>query len=854
LKSCHAKIALIFKRMRQKRPRTFDYAFTQLGASLDRIATASPAVTDVDAERERKKKAALERQAKVMAQFKQQQSNFMSNQADIDWGDDLSDDDMDGLEGEGLGKTETKTFWKYPAGTCIFCQEETNDAKPYGTFAMISNSRILRTTDTGDRDWVHEVAVTPSSLDRSAEAIRPFGVSGENRQTVRKIAADGREVFSERQGIGKGFPSAQTLQGPVSVGCGHIMHYACFETYMVATQRRHAHQIARHHPEKLELNEFVCPLCKAQGNAFLPIVWKGREEAYPGILNTPQPHQEWLQQVTDDYRNGRLRQKDWVQVFKEYNRENIVPSLLNKLANLEESWSHFSRYDGRVVSPARVPPAAPVDITTLLAAAGNPVDATPGAFPTDFQLTALDLVTGTASHSAATTAQPSPELDQVEKEVVHILQRLGDTISKNRFATGGGVPASGGLSHLHPEAIFRAVGLSLSAVEIAQRGVESGDCSTFVGKVPSHTLTHLRILGESARSYVSLRGLEGKGENALAGGYSVLCSQILARIFGPAPGHEDDGGSEPRADIFLLLVTAAFVLVPSYGMDIVQLARLCYAQEIVKVVLIMARSMPAAKWMGWLRFDAEGYDEASTPPFQRLARYVTAADMEMQMRNEHPLPARNSDAFQQDCFSSLADCEKWTKRYALVFLRKTALLLHVMHGVDFSACFPCGETELERLTDALKFPTFDEICDSAGTSGPLPADASRPVVSWRRTPAQELTFQQLRTYNAEAQYLASQNLIGAPPAPSSSDRSSLRLAHPGIFELVGLPKNYDTLIEETMKARCPSTGREVSDPMLCLFCGVIVCGQAICCLREEEVSGGGVGVRQKGGAQRHLDV
>jgi E3 ubiquitin-protein ligase UBR1 len=80
---------------------------------------------------------------------------------------------------------------------------------------------------------------------------------------------------------------------------------------------------------------------------------------------------------------------------------------------------------------------------------------------------------------------------------------------------------------------------------------------------------------------------------------------------------------------------------------------------------------------------------------------------------------------------------------------------------------------------------------------------------------------------------------------------SLSLTHPTIFELIGLPKNYDTLMEETMRRRCPTTGKDVSDPMLCLFCGEIFCGQSICCLKEGPERRGRR-AQQIGGGQQHM--
>jgi E3 ubiquitin-protein ligase UBR1 len=79
----------------------------------------------------------------------------------------------------------------------------------------------------------------------------------------------------------------------------------------------------------------------------------------------------------------------------------------------------------------------------------------------------------------------------------------------------------------------------------------------------------------------------------------------------------------------------------------------------------------------------------------------------------------------------------------------------------------------------------------------------------------------------------------------------ISLTHPTVFELIGLPKNYDTLMEETMKRRCPTTGKDVSDPILCLFCGEIFCGQSICCLKEGPERRGRR-AQQIGGGQQHM--
>ncbi|KAK3043937.1 hypothetical protein LTS18_002607, partial [Coniosporium uncinatum] len=183
-----------------------------------------------------------------MAQFKEQQNSFMEKQT-FDWGDEDFSDVEDDFES---APEEQERVWRYPSGTCILCQEETNDDRLYGTFSLIQDSNILRQTDVLDSDWLAEVLHSPANLDRSADHIRPFGVSGKNRRKVQKVTSDGSVVWQERQDLGKGFPSSQTRRGPVAIGCGHIMHFSCFEVYIQATQRRQLSQVARNHPEHLE--------------------------------------------------------------------------------------------------------------------------------------------------------------------------------------------------------------------------------------------------------------------------------------------------------------------------------------------------------------------------------------------------------------------------------------------------------------------------------------------------------------------------------------------------------------------------------------------------------------------------
>ena len=69
----------ILRKMQSRQPEKLSGALGVLSASLDRTGTASPASLSVE-DKEKKKQDALARQARVMAQMKQQQNSFLVNQ------------------------------------------------------------------------------------------------------------------------------------------------------------------------------------------------------------------------------------------------------------------------------------------------------------------------------------------------------------------------------------------------------------------------------------------------------------------------------------------------------------------------------------------------------------------------------------------------------------------------------------------------------------------------------------------------------------------------------------------------------------------------------------------------------
>ncbi|TAQ84978.1 hypothetical protein B7494_g6686, partial [Chlorociboria aeruginascens] len=795
-KSCHPKITLVLKRMKQKRPRNFEAAFARLGVPVDRISTASPANNNVHEDREKKRQAALQRQAKVMAQFQQQQKNFLDNQGDIDWGEEeIDDDNMDMEEGE-----EHKNYFQYPSGTCILCQEETKDGRLYGTFSLMMNSKILRQTNFNDPDFVREAASVPSSLDRSAESIRPFGVAGDNREQVHKVTSSGVDIITERQRIAKGFPSASARPGSVSVGCGHIMHYKCFEAYYDASVRRHQHQIARHHPENLEQNEFVCPLCKALGNAFLPIVWSPKEELDPGILRTKLSFESWADATIGPKYPSRpikieSRPSDSlittssrsISYFIDHNKAAIVQPLSSKLSELlMDAWAPDS--------PNSTIPFAP-DSQSLL--------------------------------EGGDISSISPM-----KELVEVFRRLRLTMVKNELDSNHLTDSVGLDEHefCGSDTLAKTLGFSISAVEIQQRGLAAQPGLTLLDAIPQQSLTHLRILSETAMAYVTVGGIRAAGSNSVSREFSRDYERQHFHLFQrdacPSEVRQNARQGLPmlNQDIFVFLTECSICLAEVDKIDIMHIIRLCYIGEIVKVVMELGRHMDSRKWVHLIR---------NLTPQDRVNGYDVFADFCDAVHRSNLESYVNQDDSPKSLdnlpFDGIGVVREFVRKYAQVFLRKVVILLHVRYGITFSnhiSSSPDAD-ELDRLSEALGLPSFDEICLSVS-----PFTASSSTVPL-------LVDQWIKQARNQSR------------SQSEGNAEIISVAHPAIPELIGLPKNYDTLMEEVMKRHCPTTGKDITDPMLCLFCGEIFCGQSSCCAKEATPMRGS---RKMiiGGGQQHM--
>jgi E3 ubiquitin-protein ligase UBR1 len=822
-KACEPKINLILHRLKQRQQNSFIIAAAALNMPTDRMDTASPAGFAVQ-EKELKKKQAMERQAKVMAAFKEQQGKFMANQ-DFDWGED----DFSDLEDETGGLVEQEKTLKYPSGTCILCQEDTDEHRLYGTFGYVSESRILRQTDVQNDDWVEEVVQTPVSLDRSAEDIRPFGVSGKNRRTIEKTTATGERIATERQDLGKGFPRLHMKPGPVTTGCGHIMHYSCFEVYLQATQRRHVSQIARNHPERPDFKEFMCPLCKALGNMFLPVIWKPKKVVHPGVLETASSFDDWIEtQLVATFKDSRgaagkapIDLTHDQKVLYEYGDRDFIQPLASRLPDL----LNMTQVALAVPQPSmHQPPQFRVP-----AFLGVPQD--------ESQLPGV-----ASSEGSPAVVQNFPML-----ELVRVYQRLKDTLRANSIHSTFAYPHSPAAAVedlTHTDSLAQALGNSIAAAEIAQRGVLSTfPRNTLIDNMSTQLVTHLRVFSETVSSYIAVGSLRNSVSTKTMEEYQECQRRQSRQLFVGHPGIFDPEvlsfdlkGIPPLLcqDPFIFLSECAVGVAAASNLDIHHIMRLCYMAEIVRVVLTYASATDGQSSEGnssrKLRFpspekfiNADKVNNGFLSPDQLndLLFFVcvvynvgTMGDSPSSLDIDNmPIPPRFKDP------NFLYFMQTMVSTYALPFVRKAAILMHVRYGVELPtiAADRADDPELERLSSLLKLPSLAQIFASFT----------------QRTPSGHTTRSVIGGWLRHLLWVQAGNV---PLKPTIS------LSHPAIFELVGLPKNYDTLTDEAIRRKCPTTGKELTDPALCLLCGEIMCSQAVCCMTD----------KHRGGCNQHL--
>jgi E3 ubiquitin-protein ligase UBR1 len=785
------RIQHLLAEIRQRRPQAFDSALSQASQEKGWTSLLVDTSGQQQADASLKKQQARERQAKVMAAFKQQQNDFLEKQT-IDWGvDDDEDNDND------IMADVSHNTWEFPSGTCIFCQEDAKEQELYGTLAFITESNIFRINDMRDTDHIKEVIDEPES--------------------------DGQT------GRGRGFPCAQHQSGPVVTGCGHIMHYSCFQTYEAATSRRHSFQITRNQAEAVGKAEFVCPLCKALGNAFLPIIWRPKLSQPPTTRD-----RATFTQFLDDRarflnRRGANFSVNGTAVLAGYAASNYVPSLSSAIcAELPEKSVEASTAapNPRITTSASSSQLSRWRLAPVIG--GN------------LGRLAFAAVAGNTQAPRDTTGRPRL---LTEDELMKAYTRLLKT-----FDTNDMLPVSVGdidTADLQGiETLTKSLGYSIASVEIAHRGLGGG--ANYVHDISEPVITNLRIWSETVSSYGALSGAN-KGSRGHFELQDLLRKQAQSLFVEPSEHRSGDFTSILSQDIFVFLTECSACLIPITESDFYDIMQICYMAEMTKVVL--AAIHETASIIDEL--DNSGPMVAHYQDAEMFTHFVQHFINETDYQSVEAPWIRDPNDRRRVKFDNIV--MKMVIKYTTQFLRQVALLVHVRYNVDFIISQPHTEMETEHdvLSRQLGLPSIHQyIYAMFAETHDAPALLTFTkywVDKW---------LSDLKTAHNTANLTSNLDVRVWSPRPLPLTRSTLPsflslryglpLSHPGIYNLTPLPATHDMLNALAMTHTCPTTGGPLDDPALCLFCGAFLCSQARCCRRANPATH-----QQEGGSNIH---
>ena len=346
-------------------------------------------------------------------------------------------------------------------------------------------------------------------------------------------------------------------------------------------------------------------------------------------------------------------------------------------------------------------------------------------------------------------------------------------------------------------------------------------------------------MSSTIRAYAATGALTVRG--SVESQYKELCDQLESKLAGKSAQSGDDSDS-PRTlpllvqDSFQFMVEATMVLSPIRRLEPHHVLRLSLTIELLRVTLAFTVDSNAfMRTSQELIRENSGPIDASTPTQEQLR----SIEHVVSWIDDSFIRTYKDDPSDEDHFQKLSRemsthkataLFKLCKVYALAFLRKAAIYFHVAHGVDFPTTAGTEATlsELERLCHLLQLPSISDILMSFGEYSAASTLKARAKI-WLG--------------DCLPKWFQMTPKRGRPEGDSHVRPFGIRLLHPAPFELIGLPQYFDVLMEESHRRKCPTTGKEVSDPALCLFCGEIFCSQTVCCLTKD----------MRGGCNAHLE-
>ena len=701
---------------------------------------------------EQKKAAAKARQAAIMQQFSAQQQAFLDANLSDDEEEEEDENDEDDVslmlgvtkasgatrdldmeksdyaEADASTATimqeEQKVKKKRKAasslGSCIVCQEELTTSTPFGSLALIQTSSFIRLSPTGAGLLQQEVLDMPTDLDKNADAIRPFGVAGQ--ETGEKEG---------RGGTSHGFPR-HTRKGLFASACGHSMHVSCFETYCASIQQRHTTQITRNHPENPERKEFICPLCKSLGNILLPL----SDDDFDDDL--PLPASPSGSGIPDDWLNSVLQSVSYANP----DLKNALHLLLRGGSGEVRAW--------------RINDSLPTNPATF----------------------------GFAS------------ISQDERKLLErLLSVVAPLDAESRMLSSAGVP---GHTHTLPHEL---ISYTLASIEIALRGKETGTLS--VDSIPEATAKLLRSLLAALDRLVVL-------STGTPQGIDFARLALLWTMFGDR---------------------SAYPMAPFLSRDPLTVLIECIAVGPAEFHHFAALTFYAHVLRTSQQLYQESIDMDGTGTAQQQQQTPAQAALgELCVMLQEERWRRTGEHVTDGMLRKARSAFQLAYAHALPFLRRAAILYNVVYSPPRSPIEATSgnndDSEFTRLLDLLRIPHPKDLIGRKHGKAPQRTTSLTSILDawdadWLRPSPLDLQIQALHRQK------------GLQPSTAYTPEGSAQLEHPVLYELLGLPKHIDILIESSVNRRCKKCRTVPINPAICLLCGELVCQQAYCCMDQD---------------------
>lgn len=608
---------------------------------------------DGESEVNRRKRLGQHHRERVFEEMRKQQRIFAAQNIEAEAAEEATDDDADMEEDTGPGEGNAV----FPKSTCILCRMPDDKTSVFGIMCYIMKSNAVRRVPWDHKDWVYEAYGTNRDLDDKITDETYEESGSEKWKTYRK-------EFRERNSIGPGFPSVDQSQHVVVSGCGHGIHFQCYREHVHATVAR-ATQVNRNTPEDATSGEYLCPLCKALNNTFIPILWRHNYHTLEEVMKVNEYGEaEYPENMSDDSFKERLTDLHLSDPNYPFGRNEGPSASSDAIHNLSKSLT-------RNLLPHYEKVFKDIDEQTA-----SSYEGLASQMRASLRNTRLVISGFTASRSNSGT------IDTDDRTV-------------NPFISFG---------KDHSLMFLKLLWLSntIHDLEASLRGLQHPNKmgGLLIDQIPTQTLQILRVFGEYCKAYISF-SLRNDG--------TLLSNPLVSPIdlFFPA-------GDRPMP--FRDFVLSSVITGPALGFEVPEVLRISYVSMILQSLTGIADQVnKSSTWVDSLIFElpkAPGCDDVEL--LNSLSKIASAVRTVVEQDFSSPKTwLWNNAKFGETVYSMIA-------RQVLPFLRQSAIFVYLMVGSGYDAYNYMGYEkgyEGDKLCDFLGMPHLTDMIHKMAQEG-----------------------------------------------------------------------------------------------------------------------------------------